>query len=216
MVYDPFGGGGALTLMSATASSLPLREVAPGSPWLLALAIVLATFVHEDLATVVAGMLVADGIASVELALPALYVGMVAGDLGLYGMGKLIARHRAFRRLAVGRRYGALKVWLDERVEIGVFVVRFLPGLRMPAYTTYGFFAMPFRRFLISVVLAVAIWTTGLFYLSYRFGALTEHWLGFWRWPTVIIAAMVPLLVARHLIRSRGPMAGDDADGEDD
>jgi len=174
-------------------------------PWLLALAIIAATFIHEDIATVATGMLVADGVTSVGVALPALYIGIVAGDLGLYGMGRLVALNRISKRLAGGRRFSALKIWLDERLVAGVFLVRFLPGLRMPAYTTYGFFAMPFRRFVVSVIVAASIWTTGLFYLSYEFGTLTADWLGVLRWPAITIAAIVPLLAIERIMRGRVP-----------
>ena len=75
----------------------------------------------------------------------------------------------------------------------------------MPAYTTYGFFAMPFRRFVVSVIVAASIWTTGLFYLSYEFGTLTADWLGVLRWPVIIIAAIVPLLAIERIMRGRVP-----------
>jgi membrane protein DedA with SNARE-associated domain len=149
--------------------------------------------------------LVADGVTSVGVALPALYIGIVAGDLGLYGIGRLVALNRISRRLAGGRRFSTLKIWLDERLVAGVLMVRFLPGLRMPAYTTYGFFAMPFRSFLVSVIFAASIWTTGLFYLSYEFGALTADWLGVLRWPVIVIAAIVPLLAIERIVRGRVP-----------
>ena len=174
-------------------------------PWLLALAIIVATFIHEDIATVATGMMVADGVTSVGVALPALYIGIVAGDLGLYGMGRLVALNRISKRLSGGRRFSALKIWLDERLVAGVFLVRFLPGLRMPAYTTYGFFAMPFRRFVVSVIVAASIWTTGLFYLSYEFGTLTADWLGVLRWPVITIAAIVPLLAIERVMRAGVP-----------
>ena len=160
------------------------------------------------------GILVADGVTSIAVALPALYIGIVAGDIGLYAIGRLVALNRLYKRLASGRRFLALKIWLDERLVAGVFLVRFLPGLRMPAYTTYGFFAMPFVRFVLSVIVAASIWTTGLFYLSYKFGTLTEDWLGFLRWPVIIILAILPLLAIGRLVRGRVPSDGDDDRGE--
>jgi membrane protein DedA with SNARE-associated domain len=192
----------------------PLAATLPENPWLLVLAIIAATFIHEDIATVATGILVADGVTSVGVALPALYVGIIAGDLGLYGIGRLVALNRLSRRLAGGRRFSALQLWLDERLVAGVFIVRFLPGLRMPAYTTYGFFAMPFRSFLVSVIFAAMIWTTGLFFLAYQFGALTADWLGVLRWPVIVIAVIVPLLVVERMVRSRVP--SDDGDEGDE
>nr|WP_240922602.1 VTT domain-containing protein [Oleiagrimonas sp. C23AA] len=150
-------------------------------------------------------MLVADGVVATAVALPALYVGIVVGDAGLYGLGRLIALNRISQRVRHAKRFAALKVWLDERLVAGVFVVRFMPGLRLPAYTTYGFFAMPLRRFMGAVVVAAAIWTTGLFYLSLKFADVTQHWLGLLRWPVLIVAAWAPLLLVRHLVKRRLP-----------
>jgi membrane protein DedA with SNARE-associated domain len=199
-----------LAMISLPPLETWLRSVAAEAPWLIGIAIIAGTFIHEDLATVVTGMLVADGVVNAWVALPSLYAGIVLGDIGLYGMGRLIAQNRLSKRLSRGRRFSRLKVWLDERLVAGVFMVRFMPGLRMSAYTTYGFFAMPLRRFVISVVLAASIWTTALFLLSYKFAALTSHWLGVLRWPVLIVAVIVPLVVARHLIQ--GGMPEEDAD----
>jgi membrane protein DedA with SNARE-associated domain len=194
-----------VTGMHPLLDSFPWLAIPLDSPWLLAMAIIAATFIHEDIATVSTGMLVADGVTSVGVALAALYVGIVAGDLGLYGIGRLVALNRISERFAGGGRFSALKLWLDERLVAGVFLVRFLPGLRMPAYTTYGFFAMPFRRFVVSVVFAASIWTTGLFFLSYEFGTLTAEWLGMLRWPAIIVAAILPLIAIERMIRARVP-----------
>ncbi|MBK5198194.1 MAG: VTT domain-containing protein [Methyloceanibacter sp.] len=205
MFHDIVCCGDAQTIRHLFPAAWPLPATLPGNPWLLVLAIIAGTFIHEDIATVATGILVADGVTSVGVALPALYIGIVAGDLGLYGIGRLVALNRISRRLAGGRRFSTLKIWLDERLVAGVLMVRFLPGLRMPAYTTYGFFAMPFRSFLVSVIFAASIWTTGLFYLSYEFGALTADWLGVLRWPVIVIAAIVPLLAIERIVRGRVP-----------
>lgn len=194
---------GAWRILHVSLDTWPLPAGPSSAPLLVALAIIAATFIHEDIATVATGILVADGVTSIGVALPALYIGIVAGDLGLYGFGRLIALNRISKRFADTRRFSAFKIWLDERLVAGVFIVRFLPGLRMTAYTTYGFFAMPFRRFVVSVVLAASIWTSGLFYLSYQFGSLTVEWLGALRWPILILAAVAPLIAVERLLRHR-------------
>jgi membrane protein DedA with SNARE-associated domain len=174
-------------------------------PWIVVLAIIAGTFIHEDIATVATGMLVADGMISASVALPALYVSIVTGDLGFYGIGRLVALNRISERLVGGKHFSAFKIWLDESLIAGVFLARFLPGLRVPAYTTYGFFAMPFRRFAISVIFAASVWTTGLFLLSYEFGTLTAEWLGILRWPAIIVAAILPLVAIKRIVRRRVP-----------
>ena len=173
------------------------------SPWMIAIAIVLATFVHEDLATIATGMFAAQGKIAFSTALPALYLGIVLGDLGLYCLGYLVSHNRLSKSLIATRNLAKIKPWLDRHAVIGVFVVRFLPGLRLSAYTACGFFSMAFGRFVLSVLLAASIWTTGLFTLSYRFGAATEAWLGFWRWPALLVAVIVPLFILRRVLQER-------------
>jgi membrane protein DedA with SNARE-associated domain len=171
--------------------------------WQLPLVIIGGTLVHEDLTTVATGVLVADRVMSARVALPSLYAGIVIGDIGLYGLGRLLALRAARYGLSTGERYAAIKRWLDRHVIAGVFTVRFMPGLRLSAYTAYGFFAMPFGRFVISVLLAASVWTTGLFYLSCLFGLRAEAWLGYWKWPTILLGFLVPLALAGRLMRGR-------------
>ncbi|HEX3754273.1 MAG TPA: VTT domain-containing protein [Rhizomicrobium sp.] len=166
-------------------------------------AIVFATFIHEDLATIATGIAVAEGVTTAEIALPALYAGIVLGDFGLYGLGRLIALNRFSTRALNRGSMLAFKGWLDRRMMMGVFIVRFLPGLRLSAYTSYGFFAMPFWRFALAVLAAASIWTVGLFYLSYTFGAMTAAWLGLWRWPAMALTFLVPLLLLRKFATSK-------------
>jgi membrane protein DedA with SNARE-associated domain len=184
-------------------TELSITSIAGQDPWLTVLVIVAATFIHEDLATVAVGIAAAENVTSVPIALSALFSGVVLGDLGLYGLGRLIALFNLSERFLDHARVEALKIWLDRRLTLGVFIVRFLPGLRLSAYTTYGFLAMPFFRFVLSAVLAASVWTTGLFYLSYAFGALTERWLGYWQWPAVVFALACPLLLVRRLLRRK-------------
>jgi membrane protein DedA with SNARE-associated domain len=176
-------------------------------PWFAASAILSATLVHEDLATIAAGIAVAGGMVGADAALPSLYIGILMGDLALYGIGRLLALHHLPYRLMNARRLAAFKAWLHGRLMLGVFVVRFLPGLRLSAYVVFGFFAMPVRRFVASDALATIIWTTGLFSLSYEFGNLTAQWLGFWRWPAILLALGMPILLIRHLTRSEASPA---------
>ena len=181
------------------------------NPVVIAGAIIFATFIHEDLATIATGIAVAEGAATVEIALPALYAGIVLGDFGLYGLGRLIALNRFSTRALNRTSLLAFKAWLDHRMMLGVFIVRFLPGLRLSAYTAYGFFALPFLRFALAVLGAASIWTGGLFYLSYTFGSLTAAWLGFWRWPAMALAFLVPLLLLRKFANSKSAeIAGGD------
>ena len=173
-------------------------------PALLPLAIVLATFVLEDATTIIVGVLAADGHISITEGLAALYAGIVLGDLGLYALGRLAASHRWAERFVEHDAVAPFRFWLESRLILTVFTVRFVPGLRLPTYTASGFFRMPFRRFAVSVVAATTVWTTLLFAASYFLGALTADTLGTWRWPLGIGLAAAIFLVARSNARKRG------------
>ncbi|HVC62830.1 MAG TPA: VTT domain-containing protein [Acetobacteraceae bacterium] len=159
-----------------------LLVLAGHSPLFQAMTIVLATFVLEDAATVLAAMQAAQGGISVGLALGSLFVGIVLGDLGLYGLGRLSARLRWIARLLPPHRTEAVSAWLKGRVFKVVLVSRFLPGLRLPTYTTCGFLRADFRQFALAAVIATTCWTSLLFGASLQVGQFLMDHFGAWRW----------------------------------
>ncbi len=151
-------------------------------PLLQATAIVLGTFILEDAATVLAAMQASEGSLSAALALASLYVGIALGDVGLYGLGWLAARLPPVARLLPPRRSEVIRAWLDGRVFRVVLVSRFLPGMRLPTYTTCGFVGADLRQFALAVVIATICWTSLLFGVSLRIGDVLMEHFGAWRW----------------------------------
>lgn len=166
-------------------------------------AIVVATFILEDAATVGAGLLAAEGLIHPGLGLGALYVGIMGGDLGLYGVGYAAAGRPWLRErigmetLEKGRR------WLDRRLILTLFGARSVPGLRLPTYTASGFVRVPFFRFALIAIVAASVWTTVFFGLVYVFGQAAAETLGAWSWVVGVVllglAIIVPRLVSRRL-----------------
>ena len=111
-----------------------------------------------------------------------LYVGIALGDLGLYGLGWLAARLPPVARLLPPHRKEAIRAWLDGRVFKVVLISRFLPGLRLPTYTTCGFVGADLRQFALAVVIATICWTSLLFGVSLRIGEVLMDHFGAWRW----------------------------------
>jgi membrane protein DedA with SNARE-associated domain len=173
-----------------------------------ALAIIGATFVLEDAATVGAAMAVQDGRVALPVALIALYLGIVLGDLGLYGLGRLAALVPWARRLIPPPRQERGRAWLERHVFKVVFVARFMPGVRLPTYTACGFLRASLARFALAAVLATLIWTSLLFGVSLKVGAVIMTHLGTWRWvgAGAFIAAVVVAgrLVQREVAVEKG------------
>ncbi len=178
-----------------------LFALAGVSPVLQAVLVILATFVLEDAATVLAAMHAQSGAVSIPLALGALYAGIVLGDLGLYGLGRLSATVPAVARWVPPQRMRQGREWLDGRVFQVVFISRFIPGARLPTYTACGFLRAGAGRFALAAVVATLIWTSLLFGVSLKVGAVLMQYLGAWRWAGAVGFALVVILLGRTAAR---------------
>lgn len=175
---------------------------AGASRLLQAFVIMGGTFVLEDAATLLAAMQVAGGALSLEVALGALYAGIVLGDVGLYGLGWLSGKHEWARRMVPAKRRDLGSEWVRERVFPIVVVSRFVPGLRLPTYTTLGFLHAPLLQFVAAAIAATLVWTSGLFFVSLRLGVLMMHYLGIWRWAGLAVFLVVIIGVGRFAARA--------------
>ncbi len=173
-------------------------------PALQAFAIIFATFILEDAATVLAGMQAAAGSLSIPLALGSLYVGIVLGDLGLYGLGRLAAHVPWVHRLLPPQRTETVRAWLHGRVFRVVLVSRFLPGVRLPSYTTCGYLGASLRQFTLATMIATLFWTSGLFALSMRAGDFLLAHFGAWRWADAVGLVVFMVLAGWFARRLRG------------
>lgn len=178
-----------------------LATVAGHKAWAQAVLIVLGTFVLEDAATVLAAMQAQSGAVPLRLALAALYAGIVLGDLGLYGLGALSARAPMVARWVPPSRMRQGRAWLDGRVFKVVFISRFIPGARLPTYTACGFLHANLRRFALAAVVATLVWTSLLFGVSLKVGAVLMEHLGVWRWAGAIGFAAIVIVVGRTAAR---------------
>ncbi|MGH7153370.1 MAG: DedA family protein [Acetobacteraceae bacterium] len=166
-------------------------------PGLQAGTIVLATFILEDAATILAAVQAAAGTISVPLALGSLYVGIVLGDAGLYALGWLATLVPWVHRLLPPQRTEVVRAWLKGRVFKVVLIARFLPGVRLPTYTTCGFLGASFRSFILASMTATVFWTSGLFAVSMRIGDFLMAHFGVWRWAGIVGMILVMLLASR-------------------
>jgi membrane protein DedA with SNARE-associated domain len=166
-------------------------------PLLQAAAIIIGTFILEDAATVLAAMQADNGSISSLVALAALYIGIMLGDLGLYGLGWLSARVPIVARYLPPQRTDGIRSWLHGRVFRVVVISRFLPGMRLPTYTTCGFVGADLRQFSLAVVTATLCWTSLLFAASLRIGQVLIDHFGAWRWTGAAEFVVFVILAGR-------------------
>jgi membrane protein DedA with SNARE-associated domain len=177
-----------------------LRE-AGHSPVLQGAAIVVGTFILEDAATIIAASQVDGGKVALGVALVSLYLGIVLGDLGLYGLGRLAASFSWARRWTPRPGIQRTQRWMRAHVFKTVFISRFLPGARLPTYTLCGFLGASFPRFAMAAIVATLIWTSLLFAISLRVGAFLMAHLGAWRWAGIAVFAATIVVAGRLAAR---------------
>ena len=175
-----------------------------GTPAVIALVLALTTLLVEDLAIAAGVALATQGAISWGLSLGAVGGGIAIGDLGLYGLGVAATRVPWLQRRYVGAKSDWALERITQRLGSAVLVARVVPGLRLLTYTTCGFVRIPLLPFTAWVLVAVSLWTVGLYALSVAIGQTLAHTLGLppavaVALPILAIALAVPLLrIARQ------------------
>ena len=169
-----------------------------GTPAVIALVLALTTLLVEDLAIAAGVALATQGAISWGLSLGAVGGGIAIGDLGLYGLGLAATRVPWLQRRYVGAKSEWAREQITRRLGSAVLVARVVPGLRLLTYTTCGFVRVPLLPFTAWVLVAVALWTVGLYALSVAIGQTLAHTLGLppalaVAIPIVVMALAIPL-----------------------
>lgn len=179
-----------------------IGDISANGP-LVGLSIILATFILEDPTTIMVGVLAADGVIPIPLALVSLWIGIAVGDVGVYGLGALARTHPRLAKFVDHDLIVPFRTWIETNYMMTIFSVRFVPGLRLPTYTASGFFRSPLRKFAIASIGATLIWTTLLFGASYWFGSVTSHWLSEARFGIAFAVLLMLFFAGRNNLRKQ-------------
>jgi membrane protein DedA with SNARE-associated domain len=168
------------------------------TPAVIAVVLTLTTLLLEDLAIAAGVALATQGLISWELSLLAVGGGIALGDLGLYAMGLGATRLTWLRQRYVGDKSEWAREQILGRLSSAVLLARVIPGLRLATYTTCGFVRVPLLPFTAWVLLAVVLWTAGLYALSAAVGQALAQQLGLppavaVALPIAVLALAVPL-----------------------
>lgn len=191
------------------------------------LALILATFVSEDLTCITAGLLLSRHQIDLWTALGGCYIGVLAGDFGLWLVGRwlgttVLTWPRVRRLLPVGTE--ELGRWFDRHSAKVVFAARFVPGTRYPTYLAAGALGRGAGRFLMVAALAGLLWTPLLIGIVAKFGEPVVHpleqilesgWIAAIVAAVLLFAALAAVRVActrsldRYAAHRRAMAAGD-------
>lgn len=188
-----------LSLAGCFGEPLDLNSVTGKKGMETGAALAMGTLVSEDLTCVTAGVLAGRGTIPFGVAGIGCIVGILLGDLVLYGLGAVFGKRMTHSRW--------LNWWISEkRLESGaalferhggklVFSSRFLPGTRVPVYVAAGMLGYPLPRFALFMAIAVAIWTPALVGFSMVLGDGILDWLGAYQRMAFLSFLAVVLLI---------------------
>ena len=186
----------AITQAQATGVALAGPELV----WLL-LALILASYISEDLTCIAAGLLIANGVISFPAGLAACLLGLLSGDIALFYAGRWLAQPM-LRRWIKPDKLASATSWLSTRGPWVIVVSRFTPGTRLPTYVAAGALRMPPLRFIAYFAFATALWTPLLIGIAMLFGEVANQWFAQYRASALwyLIALTLITYVAVRLV----------------
>ena len=165
--------------------------------------------IPEDITLVAGGVIAGLGYANVHLMVAIGIVGILAGDVLMFVLGRHYGeralRLRWVAYLLTPRRYAMVQAKFSRFGNRLMFVARFLPGLRSPIYLTAGMTRrVSFMQFFLLDALAALISAPIWVYLGY-YGAQNHEWLLKWldrgKVIVLVVAAIILAVVVRYFWR---------------
>jgi membrane protein DedA with SNARE-associated domain len=180
--------------------SAAVLDVDPGDlTWFAKiLSLLFLPFAHEDLAIILGGYIIVNDLMPVALVALCLYVGMVASDFALYGLGAAARYVPWLKRYAVDDRVRYLGDTLKRNVFSVVAVCRVIPGIVFVAFVACGWARVSLARFTAATLIVSALYLPLMLYLVITFGDALEDHFGLWAWPILFVS-----LAATALVRKR-------------
>lgn len=182
------------------------------------LSLMFGTLVSEDLSCVTAGLLIQRGQVEPSSAVLACTLGIFAGDVGLWAIGRtcgraVLAWPRVARYLRANR-FHEFRSWLDRHAGWAIVASRFLPGSRLPLYVIAGIVELPGIVFAAWALLGTLLWTPALVLLTATvgdafIGPISNLIGSAWKADIVTAVVIVVLLRSMRAARSRVPVLAD-------
>ncbi|MED5578909.1 MAG: DedA family protein [Nitrospinota bacterium] len=133
----------------------------------------------EDIIVFSSGYLSYLGTTQPIIALSVNFIGILAGDLIIYGIGYFygdqISNFRFLKKIATEERLIKSERFFETHGKKAIFFGRFLMGLRTPLFLAAGITRFPFKIFVIMDLAAAIISVPILFSLSFYFGNQIEY-----------------------------------------
>ncbi len=164
-------------------------------PWGIYLCLILAPFIQEDAAVILAASSASQGVGDPTLLFISILVGLSASDLWKYWAGRWGRTHQKADWLASHGKVALVRDKVVDQLAMTLMATRFIPGTRIPVYLASGFFKAPFGQFSLWVVLSGALYIVLTFTLFYYLGEIGGEKAKTWAPLVAILLVLLVLLV---------------------
>ncbi|WP_040485461.1 DedA family protein [Lutibaculum baratangense] len=172
-----------------------------GHPLVLAGLLFVAPFLLEEAAILSGAGIAAAGELSLPVTIGALYLGIVASDWLLYGLGAAAGRSERLRAW-IGPDYIERGRRILHRGALGAgLMARLVPWLLFPVFVASGFLRVGFARFALVNAGIALVYVNVLFWSVYGLDLILFELFEQWGW--VIVAAFAVGVVALSRIAAR-------------
>lgn len=181
---------------------LNLLDTSANAPVLLVLAVVVSTFMLEDLAIIGAALLAVSERISPEIAFTAVCTGMLIGDTALYLFGRLA---NTWPKLGRWMRHPMIVRHtepLQQAPWTQLALIRCMPGIRTFGYIACGVARVPGLQFTIANVVSIVIWAGVLFGAAFMLGQRFAENMQEYLWWAMPVALVLFVLGQRRIRQS--------------
>ncbi len=170
----------------------------------VALGIIVISYVSEDFACIVAGLIAAAGTITLPQAALFAFIGIYSGDFLVYSSGRWARSggERWLKRSRGSARLQQAAQWFHERGAIAVVLARFIPGTRFPVFFSAGLARMHFLWFAMLLLVPALIWTPALTGLAWWGGDKVVAYLALFRmhgWQAAVIIGLLLLILVKSV-----------------
>ena len=174
------------------------------------IALLLGTFVSEDLTCLTAGTLVSRGQLTLLAAVSACALGIFFGDMGLWLTGRFLgARVLSWPRVSSALPSTSVErfaIWFEGHTASAILGSRFVPGTRLPLYLAAGASRSSFSRFaawtFVGGVLSTNALVLGAAFLESQIDTRLGGWFFWGRYAALPVVAGM-LVIWRMCVRAR-------------
>ncbi len=194
--------------MPHLASHVAGVDLASLTQLLQLISLIALPFAHVDLAIVLGGYLVVNGLMPSGLVVLSVYGGMVGSDFALYGIGAGARRLPWLQRHAVDDRVRGFAEALKRNTFALVALCRLVPGLVFVAGVACGWRRVSLARFTVASLIVSALYLPLVLYLVVVFGDALDDHIGLWAWPALLGALGAAAFARRRILAFRAATAG--------